>query len=197
MKTPLVLAVSILSALSLNLSAQRSGTHGAIGIAGNAKSSFNRIGIGPLRLRNFSDRANSAYNGSYWGYPGFYGGFGYGGFGGYGYGFGGDGIEDYPASPSVVYVPTAPSEPPQPPPPPPKPIVQVYHWSESGTDSSAVFSIVTSDGMTHYATMAWVQGDRVHFNIPDGGSGQLPLSSVDRKATRAANAEKHLTLPLP
>ena len=190
MKTQLVVAVSIISALSTSLSAQSRGTHGAIGVSGNIRPSFNRIGFGPLRLRNFSDRENFGNGAFPWGYPGFFGG----------YGFAGDIGERYPATPSVVAMPLAPPEPaqlPPPPQPPPQPVVQVYHWPESGTDPSAVFSIVTNDGAVHYATMAWIQGDRIHFNLPDGGSSQLPLSSVNRKATRAANAEKHLILPLP
>jgi hypothetical protein len=76
--------------------------------------------------------------------------------------------------------------------------VQIYHWPDPpASENDAVFSIVTDDGVVHQATLVWVQGDRLHFNLPDGGTSQLPLSAISRKATKATNAEKHLTLPLP
>jgi hypothetical protein len=217
MKTQLVVAISIIGAFSTSLSAQRGGARGGgvgvggIGIGGGRSGFFGqnnfvapfRGSFGPPGLRNFTNLTNFANgnfnnNGAFWGYPGWYGGLGLG-FGDYG------SYSSYAPTAAMITqppaaAPVAATAPPTftLPAPPPQPVVQVYHWPEPpASENDAVFSIVTNDGVVHQATLAWVQGDRLHFNLPDGGTSQLPLASISRKATKAANAEKHLTLPLP
>jgi hypothetical protein len=87
-------------------------------------------------------------------------------------------------------------EPPPPPPPPVTPVLHVYNWPEQ-VNTSATFSIVTTNGTVYLATMVWVEGGNVHFNSVDGGVRQMPLSSVSRSLTQTANAQKNLNLPLP
>jgi hypothetical protein len=72
-----------------------------------------------------------------------------------------------------------------------------YKWPESGSDASAVFTIVANDGSSRSATAVWVQGNTVRYFTPDGTAGRLPLNSVNRAATRTANVAKNLTLALP
>lgn len=88
------------------------------------------------------------------------------------------------------------SEPPAPTAPPPTPVVHEYHWPEQG-NNSATFSIVTNSGAEYQATMVWVEGDNLRFNSVDGGTRQIPLTSVSRPLTQVANARKELKLPLP
>jgi hypothetical protein len=98
------------------------------------------------------------------------------------------------------------SDPPQPsrtnqsevPPRPPPPVTSVlheYNWPEQA-NTSATFSIVTTSGTLYLATMVWVEGGNVHFNLADGGVRQIPLSSVSRSLTETANAKKNLNLRL-
>ena len=89
-----------------------------------------------------------------------------------------------------------PQEPPPPPPPPVTPILHEYNWPGQGS-TSATFSIVTTSGTLHLATMVWVEGENLHFNAVEGGVRQIPLSAVSRSLTQTANARKSLTLPLP
>jgi hypothetical protein len=56
---------------------------------------------------------------------------------------------------------------------------------------------VGNDGVEHQATSVWVERDRIHFTSPEDGARQLPLSSVSRSLTQAANARKNLNLRLP
>ena len=81
-------------------------------------------------------------------------------------------------------------------PPPAAPAVRDYHWPEQ-EDTSATFSIVTNSGAEYLATMVWVEGDNLRFNSVDGGTRQIPLTSVSRPLTQVANARKDLKLPLP
>jgi hypothetical protein len=107
--------------------------------------------------------------------------------------------QDYAPQPNIIVVAPAQQPAPEPPPPPPTPAVPVvreYHWPET-PDPHALFSIVASDGTVYEAAMVWVQGDIVHFRLPEGGSRQLPLSSVSRSLTQTANARKNLNLRLP
>lgn len=87
-------------------------------------------------------------------------------------------------------------EPLPPPPPPVTPVLREYHWPEQ-VNKSATFSIVTTSGTVYLATMVWVEGGNVHFNLEDGGVRQIPLSSVSRSLTQTANAQKNLNLRLP
>ena len=80
--------------------------------------------------------------------------------------------------------------------PPAAPVVHEYHWPEQA-DTSATFSIVTNSGAEYLATMVWVEGDNLHFNSVDGGTRQIPLTSVSRSLTQTANARKELKLRLP
>jgi len=89
-----------------------------------------------------------------------------------------------------------PPEPPPPPAPPPTPVLHEYYWPEQ-MNTSATFSIVTNSGAVYLATMVWVEGGNVHFDLVDGGVLQVPLSSVSRSLTQTANAQKNLNLSLP
>ena len=94
-----------------------------------------------------------------------------------------------PESPTVV--------PPPPPPPPPQPELHAYSWPESSNDPSALFTIISKDGAVSFAVAVWVQYNTVCYFAPDGSAGSLQLSSINREATRTANAAKSLTLSLP
>ena len=119
------------------------------------------------------------------------------GFFPFGYGYLDTGYYDAgQQGPVIVVAFQEPSVPP-PPPPPPQPEVHEYSWTQAGNDPSAVFTIVSTDGNNPSAVAVWVQGNTVRYITPDGGAGQLPLNSVDRAATRMANAAKNLTLVLP
>jgi hypothetical protein len=87
-------------------------------------------------------------------------------------------------------------EPPPPATPPPTAVVHEYHWPEP-VNIPAAFSIVTHGGIEYLATMVWVEGDNLRFNSVDGGTKQVPLTSVSRPLTQIANARKDLKLPLP
>ena len=86
-------------------------------------------------------------------------------------------------------------EPPPPPPPPVTPVLHEYNWPEQVT-TSATFSIVATSGTVYLATMVWVEGGNVRSNSVDGGVGHIPLSSVSRSLTEAANGQKNLNLRL-
>jgi hypothetical protein len=123
-----------------------------------------------------------------WGYPDF------------GWDFADDDGQGYgnPSVPSVVIVmPPQQTLPPAPPPEPTRPVIHEYKQAEAASEPSATFSIVTKNGATQNAVAVWVQDNSVNFITPDGGRVRVPLTSVDREATRRANAEKHLMLSLP
>jgi hypothetical protein len=122
--------------------------------------------------------------------------------GGYGYWFPGayDNSQaeysPYQASPSMVVVmPEAPAPPPR--------VVQgeIRDYTKSnppGTDqgSPAEFSIVGTDHVAHPAVAVWAEGGTLHYLDADGAGGNMPLSAVDREATRQANSAKGLRLQL-
>jgi hypothetical protein len=113
------------------------------------------------------------------------------------FGYSADFFDSYRNQPNVVVPTTQRSlEPPAPLPPPPTPVISQYHWAESSAPP-VPFSIVGNDGVEHQATSVWVQGASIHFTSLEGGAHQLPLSSVSRSLTQAANARKNLKLPLP
>jgi hypothetical protein len=146
--------------------------------------------------RRFSGRGLRGFDGGFpWVYPAFYGDYGL--LDDYPYGYPYDNPQ--PQQPNIYIVMPGlqePPEPPAPPPPPPAPVIREYHWQEQA-QPPAPFSIVTTNGTVYYATLAWVQGDRIYFHSTEGGSRQLPLSSVSKSLTQAANAQKGLRLPLP
>lgn len=135
-------------------------------------------------------------------------------FGRYGYGWGGGlgwafpdnfgdygdvGYPDNGYQGPVILMPQQESCPTviQPPPPPIESALREYTWPESGSDPSAVFAIISKDGIVRPAVAVWVQGDTVHYVTPEDHDGRLALDSIDRAATRSANAAKHLMLALP
>ena len=85
----------------------------------------------------------------------------------------------------------------QPAPAPARLEIHEYKVPTGGDDTSAVFSIVSKDGPVLSAIAAWVSNGALHYIDTDGLPAQVPLGSVDREATRRANAEKHLRLWLP
>jgi len=80
--------------------------------------------------------------------------------------------------------------------PPATPVLREYHWQE-GVETSPTFTIVTTNGTEYLATMVWVEGENLCFNSADGGTHQIPLTSVSRPLTQIANSRKNLSLPLP
>jgi hypothetical protein len=92
--------------------------------------------------------------------------------------------ESDPTQPS--YTKQSP-EPPPPPLPPATPVLREYNWPEQ-VNTAATFSIVTTSGTVYLATMVWVEGGNVHFNLVDGSVRQIPLSSVSRSLTETAKA---------
>ncbi len=85
---------------------------------------------------------------------------------------------------------------PLPAPPPATSVTHEYSWPEQ-SNTSATFSIVTTNGTEYLASMIWVEDDTVHFSCVDGTNRQLPLASISRPLTQAANAQKNLSLSLP
>jgi len=95
-----------------------------------------------------------------------------------------------------VFWPEVPAVPPSPP-QPMRSELREYHWPGSTGNRTVAFSIVGNDATVHPAIAVWVQDSMVCFTTTGGAGGQLPLAAVDRERTRRANAEQHLTLPLP
>ena len=127
---------------------------------------------------------------------------GFGQGGGYGYWFPGAYDDSqaeytpYQATPSMVVV--VPEQQPAPP-----RIVQgeVRDYTktspaEAEQGSPAEFSIVGKDHVAHPAVAVWAQDSTLHFLDADGAAGSMPLSAVDREATRQANSAKGLHLQL-
>jgi hypothetical protein len=220
MKAPLIAAISILGLLVSDLPAQGGGTgpgggsnHGG-GIrpsGGVSPGGLNRAGGGihpGVGIR--SGGSIGAFRGCTFGRGSFLGcsffgqGFSSAGFVPWAYaavgddfGYPADFFDGYRSQPNVVAPITQRSpEPPAPPPPPPTPFISQYHWPESPAPL-VPFSIVGNDGVEHQATSVWVEGNSIHFTSPAEGTRQMPLSSVSRSLTQAANARKNLKLPLP
>jgi len=185
MKPFMVVGIAVWSTFPAWPAAQHAATH-----AGGAPAATHAGGVpaaGPAKDSGGRDSARPGR--TVW--PGYYPG--YWDYGDYG--------QEYPSAPSVVGVmpspQPAPMEAPQPPPEPPRLVVREYKGAETGSDTSAVFSIVAKDGSVRSAIAVWVVDGAVHYLDPDDVPAQVPLSSVDRGATRRANAEKRLTLWLP
>jgi hypothetical protein len=106
-----------------------------------------------------------------------------------------EGLANEHRTPQPAYA-VRPQEPPPLPAPPATLVIREYHWPEQ-VGAPPAFSIVTTGGTVYLATLVWVEGDNLHFNSVDGGVRQIPRSSVSRALTQAANAQKHLNLPLP
>ena len=136
---------------------------------------------------------------------GFGGGYGYGygwlpemeDYTGYGYGYDGQGNQPYAAAPSLVVVPEQ-----LPPPPPPRLVKGTVHdytaVNPPETNAPAAqFDIVGKDRATHQAVAVWAQSGVLHYVDADGVINQMPVTAVDRAATREANAAKGLRLQVP
>jgi hypothetical protein len=182
------MAIGAVALITSQLSAQRDGIRPGGGIARPIGPTLGHPGISNQRFIDSRSRGGFG-RGVQWIYPAFFTDNDYQA----------NPMDDYVPQPNVFIVmpaPQAPPEPPPPPPPPPAAVVREYHWPEASV-APAPFSIVSTNGTVYYATMAWTEGGRIHFNSPDGGARQMPLSSVSRALTYEANARKGLTLPLP
>jgi hypothetical protein len=212
MKRVVTGAIVLWSLFPAHSSAQRVFIHAGSGTPTGFSGNFGLPPVGPipplgLTTPGFSGLGRNFNRFGFGGFGGLgFGGFGGLGFGGFGYGFpgfyggyGGDYGEAYQSAPNViVLVPQQEGGAPQPPPEPARPEIREYKQPESaGTQTPAAFSIVSRDGMVRPAAAVWVQAGVVNYITPDGADGELPLASVDREATRRANAEKQLTLQLP
>ena len=134
----------------------------------------------------------------FWDIGGFWGDF----YGGDYAGYPGDYVGGYQAQaqPSVVVLmpQMAMPPPPMPSPPPARPEIREYNWPASSSSSTPeAFSIVTKDHRVESAIAVWAQDGALVYVTPDGTNKRIPISSVDREATRQRNAEKHLTLSIP
>ncbi len=181
MKALMIAGIALWGILPAWSAQQRAGTHaGGAAAPGNSRNSGERGSGRP------GTASRSGFFPSYWGY---------GDYGDYGL------WQEYPSAPSVLMVTPspqpAPMEAPQPPPEPPRLVIREYKGAATGSDASAVFSIVAKDGSVRSAIAVWVLDGAVHYLDPDGVPAQVLLGSVDREATRRANAEKRLTLWLP
>ena len=140
------------------------------------------------RESNFWGNRHDSTDHRGWGFPAYYGGYFQ---------------TDLPPEPGpvpnvIVLVPVVQPSPETPTPPAPaRPVMHEYQWPNQDSALSAAFSIVSSDGTVHYATMVWIERTTLRFTTPGGGAAQLPLASVSRAHTELANAEKNLKLPLP
>lgn len=196
--------VALMSFLPPHCAAQRAGFHGGGNSAPRASFNFGLppVGpippLGPIRVFDgfgprFGANGRGMNRGGGWGFPGVYG---FGAFPDY--------YNDYYSgeeyqTPNVV-MPSAqicPAVIPEPPPQPARPELHEYKWPNTGNEQPAVFTIVMQRGPARTAVAVWLQGNFVHYVAPDGTAARLPLGSIDREATRRANAEKHLTLQLP
>jgi len=105
----------------------------------------------------------------------------------------------YQATPGIVMVGPEPAQPA----PPLRPVQAEVHdyatmYPAGPADGpSAQFSIVGKDHVTHAALAVWAQGGMLQYVEAGGPGGQMPLSAVDRDATRQANAAKGLRLQVP
>jgi len=66
----------------------------------------------------------------------------------------------------------------------------------SGTEPS-MFAIVLKDGSVLPAAAVMTQGDALQIVDADGQHRRVPLTAIDRDATRRRNAERNLRLQLP
>jgi hypothetical protein len=193
----LCIALCTISVITPQLAAQRGGIHGGGGRPiVPFRQGFGRTNFTGQHFGDASFIGNGRFFGNFgslfpWTYPAFYWDE-----------YGPDGlwartVDQYFAQRSLPPEPSQepPSLPP-PPTPPPTPLIREYHWPDE-TRPPAAFSIVTTAGAEYLATMVWVEGDTIRFNSVDGGVRQIPRSQVSRSLTRAANAQKHLNLPLP
>jgi hypothetical protein len=55
---------------------------------------------------------------------------------------------------------------------------------------------VGKDHVAHPAVAVWAQDATLHYLDADGAAGTIPLSAVDREATRQANSAKGLRLQI-
>jgi len=205
MKRLAVCTIGLMSLLPGPCAAQRAGFHGGGGsVAPRFGANFGLPPVGPIPpigpIRSFngfrptfspfrheSERGFDRRFGS--GFPGFYA---IGALPDYNAG----GYEGY-QSQTIVMPSFEPCTPTIPEPPPARPELHEYKWKETGTAQSSTFTIVLRDGSARPAVAVWVQGKIVHYIRPDDTASALPLYSIDRDATRRANAENHLSLQLP
>ena len=109
---------------------------------------------------------------------------------------------EYPAEPNVIFVP-------QPAPQvmaPPREIrseIREYALPAESTPAPAergeapFFAIALADGSRLSASAVWVQDSFLHYVDSQDQHHQVPLSSIDRQATRQLNRERNLSFWLP
>ena len=112
-------------------------------------------------------------------------------------------VPDYSATPPVtnVVVFEPPVAPPPPPPPPIRSSIQELNPgalnSAASTEPLVFFVIALKDGSRHSAVAVWVQQNQLRYVDADDQNRSVPLSAVDRAATRELNQARHLNLRLP
>jgi hypothetical protein len=90
----------------------------------------------------------------------------------------------------ILMMPPAAQPAPEPP-PPPAPIrsqLREYSWPPSSSDSASAFAIVLKDGTVRRASVLCWQDSVLSYVAPDGASGAVEASAIDREATRRANS---------
>jgi hypothetical protein len=76
------------------------------------------------------------------------------------------------------------------PPLPVRPAMHEYKWPESKAGPTVTFSIIISqNGAVHSAIAVWLDGNAIRYLTPEGAGGRSALDSIDREATRSANAK--------
>jgi hypothetical protein len=187
MRTLLIAAVMIGSAIPNGLHAQRGGARGGAIVRPGGLPAAGRLGGGSGFGRGFGGRSV----GFGWGYSGFYPD----------NGWPGTYADDYQAPPSVVLVLPVqpPPEPPTPPPPPQpaRPVMHEYAWPDGGGNPNATFSLVSKTGLVHRAVAVWVQDSEVRYTSADGGAGHIQPAAIDCGASERLNAQNKLRLGLP
>jgi hypothetical protein len=68
---------------------------------------------------------------------------------------------------------------------------------DANNEAPTFFVIALRDGRKLSAAAVWVQQNELHYVDADNANGRVPLSAVDRTATRELNQERHLNLRLP
>jgi hypothetical protein len=175
-----VMGICLLSAI---MAAQRGGmaTGGARGVwpAGPAGPSHGSPVLGGDRLSR-GDSPHRGWNQPAFGsYPGFFGTFA---------------PDPSPAQSSggvILMMPPAPEPAPEPPPTPPASIrseMREYSWPPSSSGSASAFAIVLKDGTVRRASALCWQDSVLTYVAPDGASGAVEASAIDREATRRANS---------
>jgi hypothetical protein len=103
------------------------------------------------------------------------------------------------SAPNIIVI-QQPGAPPLPatPPAPIRSAIQEVKLPAAESATPAVFAVAIKGGKRVYASAVWVQGNTLHYvDTEDDATHRVPLSQVDRAATRDLNNARNLNLRLP